>query len=122
MARWHRGWMLLAIIVWAVAGCSTKPPAPPPAAEAPADDEEAEIAKAIAELPEADRPLALAQRFCAVADEGRLGSMGTPVKLEIDGQAVFLCCEGCRGLALADKDKTLARVKALREQSAAAAK
>ncbi len=35
------------------------------------------------------------QRFCPVLSENRLGVMGTPVKLMIDGQPVFVCCGGC---------------------------
>lgn len=39
--------------------------------------------------------------------ESRLGSMGMPVKLMIQGRPVFLCCSGCESEALADPVKTL---------------
>ena len=55
-----------------------------------------------------------AQGWCAVSTEERLGSMGTPIKLEIKGQPVFLCCKGCQKTAEADPDKTLAKVEELK--------
>lgn len=59
--------------------------------------EKAEIRKAMEPLSAEDRALAEAQEICPVT-EVRLGSMGmgTPVKLEIEGRTVFICCEGCR--------------------------
>ncbi len=70
---------------------------------------------AVAELPAADQVLAEEQLFCAVATSNRLGSMGTPLKVMIKDQPVFLCCKGCQGRALSDPDKTL---KALAELKA----
>jgi Cu(I)/Ag(I) efflux system membrane fusion protein len=72
---------------------------------------EIEIRAALAKLSDKDRQLALAQRFCAVQRDNRLGSMGTPVKLMIQGQPVFLCCESCRDEALAHPQRSLDRVK-----------
>jgi hypothetical protein len=77
-------------------------------------DEEADIAEALAKLPEGERDIADAQRFCPVLSESRLGSMGTPVKLLIEGEPVFLCCEGCKAEALKDPKGTLARVADLK--------
>ncbi|MDA8562839.1 efflux RND transporter periplasmic adaptor subunit [Mariniblastus sp.] len=57
--------------------------------------EQEEIRKSFEPLSEADRKLAKAQVICPVT-EVRLGSMGTPIKLEIEGRTVFVCCEGCR--------------------------
>jgi hypothetical protein len=74
------------------------------------EDETAKIAAALAQLPAADRPLAVAQAFCPVLGENRLGVMGTPVKLMLDGRPVFLCCDGCKKSALADPAETLAKV------------
>jgi hypothetical protein len=53
-----------------------------------------------------------------VQSEHRLGSMGTPDRIEIKGQPIFLCCKSCRKKALADPDRTLATVKALKEKAA----
>jgi Cu(I)/Ag(I) efflux system membrane fusion protein len=74
-------------------------------------DLEKEIQAELAKLSAKDRQLALAQRFCAVQRDNRLGSMGVPVKLMVQGQPVFLCCEGCRDEALAHPQRTLERIK-----------
>jgi hypothetical protein len=83
-------------------------------------EEEAEIKKNLEKLEPAERKLALAQKFCAIEDEHRLGVMGKPVKLMIKDKPVFLCCAGCRKAALADPDKTLAKVEELKKKSAPA--
>src|SRR5262249_18089737 len=77
-------------------------------------EDEAKIKANLEKLPEADRNLALARRFWAVEREARLGSMGVPVKIMVKDQPVFLCCKGCQKDALADPDKTLAKVKELK--------
>jgi hypothetical protein len=81
----------------------------------PADSaEEAKIRAALAELDPEDRALAAAQRFCPVRPKSRLGQMGKPFKLMIQGRPVFLCCDGCEDKARAHPDKTLARVEELK--------
>ena len=76
--------------------------------EAQTNDGDAEIAEAMAALSPDDRKAAEAQRFCAVSTGSPLGSMGTPVKLEIKGEPVFLCCAGCKSAALKNPDEILA--------------
>jgi YHS domain-containing protein len=44
----------------------------------------------------ADQAAIRRQRLCAVTNSP-LGSMGTPVKVTISGEDVFLCCKGCLG-------------------------
>jgi Cu(I)/Ag(I) efflux system membrane fusion protein len=86
-------------------------------AEAPPgtnDAKEAAIRAALAKLGPADRALAEAQGSCAVLTKNRLGAMGVPVKVEVRGQPVFLCCEGCAAAARADADATLATVGKLK--------
>ena len=39
-----------------------------------------------------------------------LGSMGTPPKVDVNGQSVFLCCEGCREALLEEPEKYLAKL------------
>ncbi len=70
------------------------------------DAEKDEIRKALEPLNKDDRKLAEAQVICPVT-EVRLGSMGmgTPVKLEIEGRTVFICCEGCRDMWVENPDK-----------------
>jgi hypothetical protein len=82
------------------------------------DDQEAEIEAALAKLSSADRQAAEAQRFCPVIDDSRLGSMGPPVKVMVEGQPVFLCCAGCKSKALKNPKATLTRVAQLKRTSA----
>lgn len=60
-----------------------------------------------------DRALVDAQDKCVIS-EGRLGAMGPPIKLDIKGQPVFICCEGCKTRAESDPDKTLATLAELK--------
>jgi hypothetical protein len=82
------------------------------------EDEGALERKARAELARlgaADRRLAEEQKFCPIARRNRLGAMGAPFKLTLDGQAVFLCCAGCEKQAREDPRKTLATVAELKK-------
>ena len=81
--------------------------AAPPTSAAP--DEEAEIRAALGKLPDGDRAQAEAQRFCPVTDE-RLGSMGVPLKIALDGQPVFICCQACGARLTAQPALMLAKV------------
>lgn len=72
------------------------------------------ITATLAKLNPADRKLAVQQQFCAVMNTEWLGSMGVPVKLEIKGEPVFVCCSGCKAKALKKPDETLAKVAALK--------
>lgn len=69
-----------------------------------------EIAEALAKLPEADRALAEQQKVCPVSEEP-LGAMGTPIKLTVGDQTVFICCDGCRATIEAEPEKYLAKLK-----------
>jgi len=105
-------------VLAAQSGCS-KPAAPPmkaagteqQATQAPADDKAEEIAAAIAQLPEGERPAAEAQKNCPVGGEA-LGSMGMPYKVTVKGRDVYLCCEGCKDSIEKDPDKYLAKLDA----------
>jgi len=79
----------------------------------PTDDVAAERAK----LDPADRDLVESQEWCVVSTDERLGSMGPPLKLDIKGRPVFVCCKGCRKKAEADPDKTLAKVEELKAKA-----
>ncbi len=105
--------ILVLSVPLALAGCGEQ--APP--GNGKKADAEAKIRAALEKLPPEDRPLAEAQKFCAVEGENRLGSMGTPVKVVVKDQPVFLCCKGCKEKALQDPEKTLARIKELKENN-----
>lgn len=85
------------------------------------DDPDAKVKAALVKLSPADRALAESQQFCPVLTGSRLGSMGTPIKLTVKGQTVFVCCSGCREEAIQEADRTLKRVKAKRSEMGAPA-
>ena len=78
-----------------------------------------EVAGERAKLSPDDRALVEAQEWCVVSTEERLGAMGPPLKLDIKGQPVFVCCKGCKRKAEADPDKTLAKVEGLKANAKA---
>jgi uncharacterized protein (TIGR03000 family) len=86
-------------------------------AAAPAKDDKAKIQVNLARLGDEDRKLALGQKFCAVQQGIRLGSMGTPAKITVKGQPVFLCCGACAKTAESNPDKTLEKVKSILARS-----
>ena len=47
-----------------------------------------EIAAAFAELSDEDRSIAQSQQFCPVMTDSPLGSMGTPIKIDVNGKPV----------------------------------
>lgn len=89
-----------------------------PDASSVSTDEQRVIREALSRLTDADRRLAEIQVICPIVKD-HLGSMGPPVKVQIKGRTVFLCCKGCEEEALAHPDKTL---KALEEAKAKAEK
>jgi hypothetical protein len=82
--------------------------------------DEAKIKKNLAKLSPEDRKLAEAQKWCAVEPENELGSMGVPVRVDLKGEPVFLCCKGCVKAAKRNQDETLQKAKELREKAASA--
>ena len=62
--------------------------------------------------------MAATQKFCPVLEGSRLGSMGKPIKLMLNGQPVFVCCAACPKEAAKDPDKTLRKVAELKDKNA----
>lgn len=83
-------------------------------------DELKEVKAARAKLGPEDQRLAEAQDYCPIMEDHRLGSMGKPFKVVIKDQPVFLCCKSCQRKALADPDKTLAKIEELKAKNKAA--
>jgi hypothetical protein len=80
------------------------------AAPATEDQSEAEMIRAsFASLSAADREAATKQRICPVTDAA-LGTMGTPIKVSVAGQEVFICCEHCEEPLKAESTKYLAKI------------
>lgn len=71
-------------------------------------DEDAKFQAVLNKFSPQDRPLVEAQGYCPILGN-RLGSMGAPVPIMIQGQKVFLCCKLCVKKAKANEKKTLAR-------------
>ncbi|MEO1525045.1 MAG: efflux RND transporter periplasmic adaptor subunit [Planctomycetota bacterium] len=87
-----------------------------PSSLAETDPEAREIEESFAGLSDGDRRLALEQVICPIT-EVKLGTMGmgTPIKVDVNGTPVMICCEGCRRSLLSDPGKyfeTLRRFKA----------
>jgi Cu(I)/Ag(I) efflux system membrane fusion protein len=93
------------------------PESPSSAGETPGADsgEAKEIAEALSQLSSADQRLAKRQKVCPVTGMP-LGAMGVPIKVEVRGTPVFLCCEGCRARLLAAPEKYLPRIPQGEEQ------
>jgi Cu(I)/Ag(I) efflux system membrane fusion protein len=75
-------------------------------------DEDAKFQAVLNKLSPRDRPLVETQGYCPVLGN-RLGSMGAPVPVTLQGQKVFLCCKLCIKKAKANEKKTLARAAEL---------
>jgi hypothetical protein len=105
--------LLLLALPPVLAGCDH---APPPPRNTSASDED-KIKANLAKLDPEERKLAEEQKYCALENENRLGSMGVPVKVVLKGEPVFLCCKGCRKEVEADPDKALAKLKELRAKN-----
>lgn len=86
------------------------------------DNGASEVAAEMAKLSPEDRKEAEAQKFCVVSNGSLLGSMGAPIKLDINGQAVFICCGGCKSAAMKNPEETLAIVAKLRAENSEATK
>lgn len=69
----------------------------------------AEERATLEQLPAGDRELALQQRICPVT-EMPLGSMGVPVKINVLGRTVFLCCDGCEESVKEDPEGMLKKL------------
>lgn len=76
--------------------------------------DEEEITASLAKLEPTDRAVAQEQRFCPVQEGVRLGTMGTPVKLSLEGKTVFLCCQGCVAHAERNPKQILETVERLK--------
>ena len=64
----------------------------------------------LAKLSPEDAASAERQHVCPVSGE-MLGMMGAPEKVEVNGQEVWICCDGCKDKLLASPDEYLAKLK-----------
>ena len=69
----------------------------------------AEMMKGLKELSPEDYESAMKQHMCPVSGE-MLGSMGVPIKVDVNGKSLWICCDGCRDKLLANPDEYLAKL------------
>ena len=103
---------VLLVIALLNVGCGREQPAPPRtngASTMATDAAKSEINEAISQLPVEDQAAAREQRFCPVSGEP-LGSMGAPIKMEVQGRKVFICCAGCEDALRSEPEKYLAKL------------
>ena len=108
--------------IFAFVGCNSKPVDQKPGAGGPKDSssdgkktsadegEAANIAANLASLSTEDRTLAEKQKVCPVSS-GLLGAMGAPIKVDVNGKTVFVCCPDCEKPLKDDPDKYLAKLR-----------
>ena len=64
----------------------------------------------LAKLSPEDAATAERQHVCPVSGE-MLGTMGAPLKFNVKGQQVWICCEACKDKLLTSPEAYLAKVK-----------
>jgi len=122
--------VIVAILGIAMYGCSSSQPAATPAASTDqgsdtrteemdhsGHDHDGEVEASdmdkmkaeLAKLPEADRIAAGKQHMCPVSGE-MLGTMGAPQKVNVKGQNVWICCDGCKDKLVESPDEYLAKL------------
>lgn len=69
----------------------------------------------IQQLPDTQRALAIEQVICPVT-EYRLGSMGVPPYVEVDGRLIFVCCDSCKEDVVANTAVHLATIENFKSQ------
>ncbi|GIX05098.1 MAG: hypothetical protein KatS3mg114_0967 [Planctomycetaceae bacterium] len=64
----------------------------------------------LAKLSPEDAASAEKQHLCPVSGE-MLGTMGAPIKVDVNGQQVWICCDGCKKALLENPDEHLAKLR-----------
>jgi len=64
---------------------------------------------ALASLSPDDAASAKKQHVCPVSGE-MLGTMGAPQKVDVEGQSLWICCDGCEDQLLQNPDEFLAKL------------
>ena len=62
--------------------------------------------KGVALLPTSEQAAALRQRTCPVNGEP-LGSMGKPIRVDVSGRSIYVCCAGCVNAVTRNQQKYL---------------
>ncbi|MGD9853620.1 MAG: hypothetical protein AB7U20_01590 [Planctomycetaceae bacterium] len=113
--------ILLAVVVTAgslvLAGCGSPTQTNSASSHSPAhanhdhSGHDMETVKAeLAKLSPEDAASAEKQHLCPVSGE-MLGTMGAPIKMDVNGQQVWICCDGCKKALLENPDEHLAKLR-----------
>lgn len=102
--------VLLPVLLVAIAGCQNTP-----TPVAVASDPDAEVKVMLATLGADDQLRAEQQKYCPVMPDTRLGEMGPPQKVLLNGETMFLCCKNCVKIAQDDPARAVAQMRELRE-------
>ena len=81
----------------------------------------AKLEDSLAQLSVEDRQLAQGQKYCPIMPEVLLGEMGVPIRIDVDGQAVMVCCKGCAKQSQSDPAATLKALSKIQDRVATAA-
>ncbi|MBN8624769.1 MAG: hypothetical protein J0M17_04685 [Planctomycetes bacterium] len=112
-AYWILGFVTLVLAVVMI-GCQKGTPSADDHGHGAHEHDDSTIEESLAKLSPADRKVAEEQGYCANEPESKLGSMGVPLKVSVNGRDVFVCCDSCTKHALENPEKTLAVVDGLR--------
>jgi hypothetical protein len=105
---------LLVLVV--LVGCQGKPssdmstiePVPAPMGA------DADIRANLSQLGPEDQQLAEHQKYCPMMEGVRLGEMGRPYKVTVQGDSMFVCCKSCVLAAQKEPDRALENIRDLR--------
>ena len=104
------------LVPMVLAGCQGKPssemttiaPGPAPMGT------DADIRASLAQLSPEDQQLAEQQKYCPMMEGVRLGEMGRPYKVTVQGVSMFVCCKSCVRAAQNEPDRALANIRDVR--------
>ena len=123
------GLFLAAALMFGLSGCNTPSPDPSPSGQATdahtdhTDHDHGDHAQQsaggqtdmekmkaeLAKLSPEDAASAEKQHMCPVSGK-MLGAMGAPQKVDVNGQQVWICCDGCKDQLLEKPDEYLAKL------------
>ena len=97
---------LVLVSLLAVSGCTSSPTTPVSDGDGHADHDHSndmsdmdKMKAELAKMSPEDAASAEKQHTCPVSGE-MLGTMGAPKKVDVDGEQVWICCEGCSSSTL----------------------
>lgn len=118
--------MIVTLITFSLSGCGSDPIKPKPTNSNSSSPDDGHVdhdhhgmsgqtdmekmKAALAKLSTEDATSAEKQHICPVSGK-MLGVMGTPKKVDANGQPVWICCDGCKDKLLSSPDTYLAKLK-----------